>query len=235
MPGFSIFYGDLKTQIVLNNLLSNYENTTTLEIAGEPKDFLDKVNDFEIKSNGDISFQFQSDGIVRYTYRGEQKYYLTTYYNNIRIITGRNNLYYLIQRDKFDKSDHISSKLSRLVYESEREILPHEISSDLIKSIENRDSLAIRRVSFSDISARDRAVVLFGSLSRKQDDGSHDYSSVHDTFKNGVKSFSEFSSYSRGSRVLISGKQHSLTLMNLGDNRPNLDDAELYIKDYILI
>jgi hypothetical protein len=47
MPGFSIFSGDLKSQIELNNLLSDYEKTTTLDIAGEQKDFLDKVNDFE--------------------------------------------------------------------------------------------------------------------------------------------------------------------------------------------
>ena len=60
MPGFSIFSGDLKSQIELNNLLSDYEKTTTIDIAGEQKDFLDKVNDFEIKRNGDISFIFQS-------------------------------------------------------------------------------------------------------------------------------------------------------------------------------
>lgn len=202
MPGFSIFSGDLKSQIELNNLLSDYEKTTTIDIAGEQKDFLDKVNDFEIKRNGDISFIFQSDGSVGYVYHGERKYYMTTYYNNVRIIT-REKLYYLIQRDKFDKADLISSKLSRHIYESQNEILPYEIPSEMIKSIENRDSLAIRRVSFSDVNARDRAIVLFGTLGRKQDDGTHDYSSVHNTFKDGVKSFSEFSSYSRGSTCVF--------------------------------
>jgi hypothetical protein len=233
MPGFSIYSGESKSQEDLKNLLKEYENTTTLEIGGEQKDFLDKINDYKPRSNGDISFIYQSDGSVPYIYHGEQKYYMTTYYIDVRIIT-REKLYFLIQRNRFDKADLISSKLSRRIYESLKEILPYEISSDLIKVIENKDSLTIRKVYFSGVNARDRSIGLIGTLGRKQGEGKHDYSEVHNTFKDGEKSFSEFVSYSRGARVLISGKKSSLTLMRLGNNTPSLDDAEFYIKEYIL-
>ena len=232
MPGFCIYCGEIKSKDELD-FLRVYANTTSLEIDGEQKDFLDKINDFNAKANGDISFTYQSDASVPYTYRGSLRHYMTTYYINVRIIK-REKLYFLIQKDRFDKAELISSKLSRHIYGSTKHILPYIISSELIKKIENTDSLTVRRVYFSKLNARDSSVGIIGNLSRRKEDDTHDYSIIHEEFKDREKSFSEFTSYSRGSRVLVSGNKNSLTLMNLADARPSYDDAESYIKEYII-
>ena len=233
MPSFCIYAGEPVSEAIIMSLLQNYKNTSTKEIDGEPREFLDKVSHFELRANGDISFVYQWDASVPVEYRDAGTSFVpTTYFCYVKIIR-REKLYFFMDH-KNNKTPTVASKLSIIIYGNKRKILAVRLSSELIKSIEELDSLMVNQVKFDGINARDRTISISGVLSRKLENGTRDYSEVHTIYGDRPKIKTEFVSISKGLKIKINKKYSSVTLMKLGDQNPGLDDVASYITELIL-
>jgi hypothetical protein len=227
MAGFYIYTGALVSETDLRTKLSNYSQNKSVAFEGSTI-LKDNVDSFQIKPDGSIFFNYYWDERIPYTFRGETKYRDQTFYLNIRIIRMNGRLFYLIQ--KFGTPSYMVSKLSEIIYGEPKKIAPITITSDAIKQIENEDFRVIVGEFFTNISDRDHAMGLYGTLRTKEENGSTSSSEAHETFENNPKYYTSFTSLSTGFMVYISGKKASLTLKGTED----YNAVESYIKNFIL-
>lgn len=227
MAGFYIYAGALVSETDLQNKLSNYSQNKSVAFEGSTV-LKDNVDSFQIKQDGSIMFNYYWDERIPYIFRGETKYRDQTFYLNTRIIRMNGRMFYLIQ--KFGRPNYMVGKLSEIIYGESKKIAPANITSDVIKQIENEDFRVIMGEFFTEINDRDHAIGAYGTLRTKEENGSTSSSEVHETFENNPKHYSSFTSLSTGFIVYVSGKKASLTLKGTED----YNAVESYIKNFIL-
>lgn len=234
MPGFSIYAGDLVSEEELKASLQNYVNTKELIVAGKTIELIDRTSSYHLKENGTISFIYQWDKRIGFQYRGDTIYQTRTFSIFIRIIRNARNMFFLLQIIKDTSHTDVIKELKKIIYNAKKDIKHINISSLAINQIETEDSRITSGEAYRGLSARDKTMVLFGSLNERQDNGSFNGSEMHDIYNSHEKSYAQFLSLSRGCVVYISGKKSSVSLKNTKETQITLDDVENYIVDFII-
>jgi hypothetical protein len=234
MPGFSIYVGDLVSGERLRTVLENYSNTREVESAGETIDLIDKVISYRVKETGIISFIYQYDKRTNFQFRDETVFQTRTFSVAARIIRGASQLFFLLEIVRGASHSEVLKELFRVIYGDGKKHRDINISSLSINQIENEDSRIISGEAYRGLSARDKTMLLFGTLSARLDDGSRDHSEIHEIYNSGDKTYTNFLSLTRGCFVYISGKKSSVSLKNTKDTHVTLDDVERYIIDFII-
>ena len=235
MPGFCIYAGELKSQASLVNLLQDYEDIKYITFNDENIELLSKISNMIVRPDGVIQFMYSWDEPLHYDYRGTIKHTARTSSLNVRIITGRSHLYFLVEKDtKYNKSKKVLVDISKVIYTSEERIMNAYIVSSLIKELELKNSEKMENKWFKRVSSLDKAVGIYGELDTKNADGTRGQSEVNRTFRKRDQTASRYVSHSNGARVYISASKSSVTLRPIGDSRVGLDDVEQYIRNMIL-
>lgn len=234
MPGFSIYAGDLVSEAELGSSLQKYSNTKELKVAGETIELVDSVSSYHVKDNGVISFIYQYDKRVSFPYRENTIFQTKTFSVFIRIIRTEKHLFFLLQIVQGASHSEVLKELMRIIYKGKKRHKDINISSLAINQIEKEDSRITSGEAYRGLSARDKTMVLFGTLNERLDNGSFNGSEIHEIYNSSDKSYAKFLSLTRGSIVYISGKKSSVSLKNTKETHVTLDDVESYIIDFIL-
>ena len=203
-------------------------------MAGKTIGLIDRVSGYRVKENGIISFIYHYDKRVSFQYRDETIFQTRTFSVFVRIIRTERNLFFLLQIVRGASHPEVLKVLIRLIYKGKKRHKDINISSLAINQIETEDSRITSGEAYSGLSARDKTMVLFGTLNERLDNGSFDGSEIHEIYNTRDKSYTQFLSLTRGCIVYISGKKSSVSLKNTKETHVTLDDVENYIIDFIL-
>jgi len=228
MSGFCIFQSNLLDVSTIKNKLEKFSEEKEIEEIS----LKENVNHFEIKTNGTIIFDYLWDNRYSFPYRGETEFVLATKKINVRIIPQSNNLIFLIEKKSDSDIRYVIQKISYILYNDESHIERIELTPNIIRQIEDEDFRLLRGEGLTDVSDRDRTLLLYGSLKIRGEDGNISSSSTHEQFEENSKPYSQFLSMTYSSTVYLSGKERKNKSVTL--RGADLDTVESYIREHVL-
>lgn len=233
MAGFYIYYGNSIPEQRILNAVNGYYQEDNREYDGQAFTLLETVNNFAVRDNDSICFDFSFDERIPYRYRDETLYRIQTYKANIRLIRMNGVIFYLIENVKV-APHKFTNRISRIVYGNEDHIQLAPINSEIIERIERNDYSVLHGEALKNVSDRDNTVMVYGNLAQKNEDGEEEYSVTHQRYLDNEKGYVHYTSTSVGHQVRVSEKKGTLSLTGRKDLEATLDDVEIYIRNFLL-
>lgn len=232
MAGFYIYYGNPIPEQRILDAVNGYSLEDNREYNGQAFTLLEAVNNFAVRDDGSMCFDFSFDERLPYRYRDETYYRVQTYKANIRLIR-MDVIFYLVENVKVSPSK-FTNRISRLIYGNTKHIELAPITSDIIGTIQQLDYSTLHGESLKNISDRDNTVMIYGALAHRNDDGEEEFSIAHQRYLNEDRGYIHYTSISVGHQVRISENKGTLSLAGRGDLEATLDDVEIYIRNFLL-